>query len=71
MLTNRSQQGEMVMKDFQQPEKGVPTMLDTTDHPLYEVPAVIYEGVITTRAGSPTGSADDSRAVDPADLFGK
>lgn len=39
----------------------------------YETPAVIYEGVISTRAGSPPnrfpgGSGGDG--VDPADLFG-
>lgn len=35
----------------------------------YEVPAIIYEGTITTRAGSPTGGDGDS-GIDPADLFG-
>jgi hypothetical protein len=39
----------------------------------YERPAIIFEGIITTRAGSPfdplTGGGDDN-AVDPADLFG-
>lgn len=36
----------------------------------YQAPAIIYEGKITTRAGSPAapGSGD---GVDPADLFGK
>ena len=39
----------------------------------YEAPAIIYEGVISTRAGTgdPLGDgsgSDDS--VDPADLFG-
>jgi hypothetical protein len=33
----------------------------------YEAPVVIYEGLITTRAGSPVGGGD--RSVDPADLF--
>jgi hypothetical protein len=36
----------------------------------YEVPAIIYEGTITTRAGSPTGGGDGGAGVDPADLFG-
>lgn len=36
----------------------------------YTIPRIIYEGQITTRAGTPTGgSADNDRAVDPADLF--
>lgn len=35
---------------------------------MYEAPAIIYEGTITTRAGTPTGSGDSG--VDPADLFG-
>ena len=37
----------------------------------YEAPAIIYKGIITTRAGSPVGD-DPSGAgsVDPADLFG-
>jgi hypothetical protein len=34
----------------------------------YEAPAIVYEGKITTRAGSPEGAGD---GVDPADLFGK
>jgi hypothetical protein len=36
--------------------------------PIYETPAIVYEGVITTRAGTPEG--DGSEAVDPAELFG-
>lgn len=36
----------------------------------YEAPLVIYEGTITTRAGSPLGGGGD-KGVDPADLFGK
>lgn len=38
----------------------------------YKQPAIIFEGIITTHAGSPTpltGDGDDN-AVDPADLFG-
>lgn len=39
---------------------------------VYEAPAIIYKGFITTRAGSvfgnPNGSGESS--VDPADLFG-
>ncbi len=40
------------------------------DRRPYEKPAVIYSGVITTRAGSGgTGSVPDS--IDPADIFGQ
>jgi hypothetical protein len=38
------------------------------DQRTYEVPAIIYEGTITTRAGSPLGDGDNS--LDPADIFG-
>lgn len=34
----------------------------------YEAPAVIYEGKLTTRAGSPTGSGPAD--FDPSLLFG-
>lgn len=37
---------------------------------VYEVPSVIYEGYITTRAGSPVGNPNTNDGVDPADLFG-
>ena len=39
---------------------------------VYQPPAVIYEGTISTRAGSPIGpiSPSDDRVVDPVDLFG-
>ena len=37
----------------------------------YEAPAIIYETLITTRAGSPLApSGADVDGVDPADLFG-
>lgn len=38
---------------------------------IYEAPAVIYDGVISTRAGSPVGSPNGagSDGVDPANLF--
>ena len=34
----------------------------------YEAPAVLYEGAISTRAGSPL-IVPDGNDVDPADLF--
>lgn len=40
---------------------------------LYEAPAIIYKGTITTRAGSPFSegsSKSGESSVDPADLFG-
>ncbi|MCA9933280.1 MAG: hypothetical protein H6662_12040 [Ardenticatenaceae bacterium] len=37
----------------------------------YEAPAIIYETIITTRAGSPLSlDVQDPDGVDPADLFG-
>jgi hypothetical protein len=38
----------------------------------YQKPAIIYHGVVTTRAGSPTGVIGDPEksGVDPSDLFG-
>lgn len=35
----------------------------------YQAPSIVYEGKITTRAGTPQGTGNDG--VDPADLFGK
>ena len=37
----------------------------------YTPPAIIYDGAITTRAGSPLGggNGDGADGVDPADLF--
>jgi hypothetical protein len=35
----------------------------------YESPAIVYESLITTRAGTPFIVPDDNQ-VDPADLFG-
>jgi len=37
---------------------------------IYETPAIIYEGMITTRAGSALPGGEGGDAVDPADLFG-
>jgi hypothetical protein len=38
----------------------------------YTSPAVIYDGTITTRAGSPLGGGDGNGVdgIDPVDLFG-
>lgn len=40
--------------------------------PYYEPPAIVYEGTLTTRAGSgPDGlGTDRGKGTDPADLFG-
>jgi hypothetical protein len=37
----------------------------------YETPAIIHEGTISTRAGSPIDGAGDDPGIDPADLFGR
>jgi hypothetical protein len=36
----------------------------------YEAPAIIYEGKLTTRAGTPFPSGGDSDGFDPSLLFG-
>ncbi len=70
MLIRRSAQGDKQMFMNQQPSE-VETNITENNQPLpYETPAVIYEGVITTRAGSPVGGGDSEKGVDPADLFG-
>lgn len=46
------------------------TMLqDSGESVSYESPAIIYEGEITTRAGTPP-EGSGAQGVDPADLFG-
>ena len=39
--------------------------------PAYDAPTIIYEGIISTRAGSPLFGQDGDEGVDPADLFGE
>lgn len=43
-----------------------------TERIPYQAPTIIFEGDMTTRAGSPTGGTNGSGidGVDPADLFG-
>ncbi len=36
---------------------------------VYEAPAIIYEGAIGTRAGSPLGGTTGVDGIDPGDLF--
>ena len=38
---------------------------------VYQSPKIIYEGTISTRAGSPSGpiAPSDDRVIDPVDLF--
>ncbi len=36
----------------------------------YEAPAIIYEGLISTRAGSVILNGGGAEGADPADLFG-
>lgn len=52
------------MRESQQPS------VNDDNQRAYEVPAIIYEGTITTRAGSPEGGGDGESSIDPADLFG-
>jgi hypothetical protein len=35
----------------------------------YEAPAIIYEGTISTRAGSPVSNPSSVNDIDPAELF--
>jgi len=54
------------------PEQPSATHLEGALHlTQYTPPAVIYDGAITTRAGSPLGGNDGNGAdgIDPADLF--
>jgi hypothetical protein len=62
-------QGDNSMKIVQQSSKAASKPSPKRDH-VYEAPAVVYEGVITTRAGTPIGGEQDGADVDPADLFG-
>lgn len=36
---------------------------------IYEAPAIIFEGVVSTRAGSPLGNPAGVDDIDPGDLF--
>jgi hypothetical protein len=51
-----------------------PVQITHTEHTkaekAYETPQIIFEGEITTRAGSPLFGPDGDNAVDPSDLFG-
>ncbi len=55
------------MKTLQQGQEQ-PAQQDN-QHRVYSAPAIIYEGKISTRAGSPIPN-DVPDGVDPADLFG-
>ena len=52
-------------------DKGNQPEQDKQVEKRYEAPAVIYEGAISTRAGSPLGNPTGSDDIDPADLFGE
>lgn len=49
--------------------------LSNNDYPqkeeltVYETPAIIYEGTISTRAGSPLSNQASVDDIDPAELF--
>lgn len=58
----------MESAETKQPETESKKGVDRAD---YEAPAIVYESIITTRAGSPAGATDGAgTGVDPADLFG-
>jgi hypothetical protein len=40
-----------------------------TETQPYEPPQIIYEGQISTRAGSPLGNPSGVDGIDPGDLF--
>lgn len=48
-----------------------PDVATETNKPVYEPPQIIYEGLVTTRAGTPEPPRPGDGGVDPADLFGK
>ena len=52
--------------------KGSTEIKEKQEKKPYEPPAIIYEGIITTRAGSPASLLEESKegGIDPADLFG-
>ena len=54
--------------------KNGPEAKEKREKKSYEPPSIIYEGLISTRAGSPTSLSGESEGgaslVDPADLFG-
>lgn len=43
---------------------------DKNEVKLYEPPQIIYEGQVSTRAGSPLSNPSGVDDIDPADLFG-
>ncbi len=46
------------------------TPQDSGDRLPYEAPSIIYEGELTTRAGSPGDPITGDYDVDPSKLFG-
>lgn len=62
------------MKPDVKEERQSPPAAASPDRQPYEPPAIIYSGLITTRAGSPMGIIYDDPlgvdGIDPADLFG-
>jgi hypothetical protein len=54
------------MKQLPQKEN---TYLEIHEEQVYQAPAVIYEGVISTRAGSPLSNPLGVDDINPDDLF--
>jgi hypothetical protein len=56
------------MKSFEPNELTLPEG-EQSERTVYEAPAIVYEGQITARAGSPFNNPDND--ADPAGLFSK
>lgn len=46
------------------------TPQDSSDRLPYEAPSIIYEGELTTRAGTPVEPITGDSGMDPSKLFG-
>jgi hypothetical protein len=58
----------MTMKSFDNTKSTLPEG-EESERAAYEAPAIVYEGQITARAGSPFSNSDGD--ADPAGLFSK
>ena len=58
------------MKSLSKPQAKTEKTEQKVERAAYEAPAIVYEGFITTRAGSPINRGSSDPSADPADLFG-
>ena len=58
------------MKSLPKPQPKAEEVEQKVKRAAYETPAIVYEGFITTRAGSPINRGGADPSADPADLFG-